>query len=82
MRFHRSPWTLIGAALAIHAALALPGCDNVDRSTVETIETVHYQLVSQGQDLRVYEWTTPGNLDCVFVAGAQKGGLVCVRGLP
>lgn len=37
------------------------------------------RLEAAGEDLRVYEFTpqTAPNKQCIFVAGTQKGGLVC-----
>lgn len=39
------------------------------------------KINAQGMDLRVYEFTpqTSPSVQCVFVAGERKGGLVCFK---
>ena len=70
------------AAIAIFGAVAVSGCEDgsyFDTTTTQLKSDKVGRLEATGEDLRVYEFTpqTMPHLQCIFVAGNQKGGLVC-----
>lgn len=63
-------------------ALTLAACESgsyFDPNTKQTTADAVARMEATGNDLRIYEFTpqTAPNMQCVFVAGAQKAGLVC-----
>lgn len=68
------------ALLAIVALSVITGCDQgsvFNGKQMHTDSTT--RIESAGLDMRVYEFTpqTAQHIQCVFVAGNKKGGLVC-----
>jgi hypothetical protein len=69
-------------ALLSSAALMLAACEDgsyFNKNTVQLKSDKVGRVEAQGEDIRVYEFTpqTNANKQCVFVAGENKGGLVC-----
>ncbi len=77
--------TLLGISIGLVcvAALALAACGEAgsyfDPNTAQLRNDKVGRLEATGEDLRVYEFTpqTAPEMQCVFVAGDQKGGLSC-----
>lgn len=53
----------------------------LDPNTKQVDPDITGRLEAAGGDLRIYEFTpqTAGHMQCVFVAGARKGGLFCFQ---
>ena len=64
--------------LILVLVLLVTGCNEVSRSTTTSSDNAWY-LTANGADLRIYEFTpkTARHMQCVFIAGENKGGLQC-----
>ena len=70
------------ALLVVALGLSLAACEDgsyLDMDTKQLKSDKVGRIEAQGTDLRVYEFTpqTDAGMQCVFVAGKQKGGLYC-----
>ena len=78
---------IIRNAIALLAITVLTACgpgSSFDSGTDNKKSDAVSRLSTQGNDLRIYEFTpttSPGT-QCVFVAGSQKGGLDCFPKVP
>jgi len=73
--------------LIVTSIFVLAGCEQgsyLNNDTVQLKSDKVGRLEAMGGDLRVYEFTpqTDSKIQCIFVAGDNKGGLTCFDKAP